>query len=148
MATDLHPVKPASASKYETFAEEQLARAQQRIRLLDLSAALLGLLAVTLGYGLLMALGDRWLGLPALARQAAFGLYLLGAAAYLAVTVVLPLSRRVNPYYAARRLEATLPGAKNSVVNWLDLRRQNLPAPIHTALGHRAAKDLARADLD
>src|SRR5262245_43425921 len=118
MATDLHPVKPATSNKYEAFAEEQLARAQQRIRLLDLSAALLGLLALTLLYGLLMALLDRGLELPAVARQAAFGLYLVGAAAYLVLTVVLPLTRRINPYYAARRLEETLPGAKNSVVNW------------------------------
>src|SRR5205085_6550446 len=62
--------------------------------------------------------------------------------------LLVPLTRKVNPYYAARRVEALVPNAKNSVVNWLDLHRENLPVAIRGALGQRAAKDLARADLE
>jgi hypothetical protein len=148
MATDLQPVKPAPALKYDAFVEAQLRRARQRIRGLDLAAAGLGFLALTLGYGLAMALCDRWLELPSLARQGSFALYLLAAVAYLSLTLILPLFRRINPYYAARKLEVTLPECKNSVVNWLDLRHQPLAAPFRSAIGHRAAKDLAEADLD
>ena len=60
----------------------------------------------------------------------------------------LPLSRRINPYFAARQLERSLPGAKNSVVNWLDLHDENLPSAIRGAVGQRAARDLGQADLD
>src|SRR5262249_2600507 len=139
MATDLRPNKSATPEKYESFAEVQLARARNRVRLLDLGAAFLGLLGLTLAYGLLVALCDRWLELPALVRQAAFAFYVLGALAYFAWAVVLPLSRQINPYYAARQLEQTLPGAKNSVVNWLDLRHESLPVAIHAALSRRPA---------
>ncbi len=141
-------VRPSPVSKYETFVEEQLARARNRIRLLDLAAAGLGFLIVTLGYGLLMAVLDRLLELSSLVRQAAFGLYLVGAVVYLGFVVSRVLLRRVNPLYAAKQVEQSLPGAKNSVVNYLDLRDQDLPAPIRGAVSHRAAKDLARADLD
>jgi hypothetical protein len=80
MATDLHRVKPAPAGrKYEAFVETQLARARERVRYLDLAAAGLGLLILTLIYGLVLALCDRWLDLPALARQIAFAVYALGA---------------------------------------------------------------------
>lgn len=141
-------VRPSPVSKYETFVEEQLARARNRIRLLDLAAAGLGFLIVTLGYGLLMVVLDRLLELSSLIRQAAFGVYLVGAVAYLGFVVSRVLLRRVNPLYAAKQVEQSLPGAKNSVVNYLDLRDQDLPAPIRGAVSHRAAKDLARADLD
>src|SRR5262249_48050190 len=104
MATDLHPAKPESLPKYEAFVDKQLARARGRIRALDLASAALGFVILTLAYGLLMVLLDRALQLAPLARQAAFGLYLAGALAYLGVMVVWPLCRRVNPYYAARQL--------------------------------------------
>jgi hypothetical protein len=140
--------KPAHPVKYETFAEEQLTRARHRIRFLDLFAAGLGLLIATLAYGLVMAVLDRAFGLPPVFRQAAFTCYLLSVLAYLGGTVVIPLCRRINPYFAAQQVEHALPGAKNSVVNWLDLRDQELPAAISRAVTHRAAKDLARADLE
>src|SRR5207244_1411075 len=54
--------------------------------------------------------------------------------------------RRVNPYYAARQLEQSLPDAKNSIINWLDLRDEKLPPAIRSALGVRAAKDLKQVD--
>lgn len=148
MATDLQPAKTARAAKYDSFADEQLARAVARIRALDLTAACLGLVALGLAYALAVVLLDSWLVLPSLIRQLAFAGFVLGAAAYLVYFVVRPLRRHLNPFYAARRLEQTLPGAKNSVINWLDLRRRGLPDAIETALSHRAAKDLAKTDVD
>src|SRR5437899_2009714 len=112
MATDLHQVKPAPAvNKYEAFVEAQLARARVRVRSLDLTGAALGLLILTLAYGLILALCDRWLELSPLARQAAFAVYAAGAMVYLGLLIVRPLCRQINPYYAARRLEQTIPEA-------------------------------------
>ncbi|HMF13863.1 MAG TPA: hypothetical protein VKE94_16210, partial [Gemmataceae bacterium] len=148
MATDLAEVKSAPAPRYEAVFEQQLTRAVGRVRFLDVTAALLGLGASTLLYALIVLGLDRWLVLTAPVRQAALILYVLVAGAYLGFFLVRPLIRRVNPYYAAKRLELTLPEAKNSVVNWLDLRGQELPGAIRTAVGQRAAHDVARADLD
>jgi hypothetical protein len=148
MATDLGQSRATPPAKYEAFVTAQLARAERRIRTLDLATALLGFLTGTTVFALLMTLCDRGLNLSDGARQFAFAAYLLGAAAYVGLTVVRPMRRRVNPYFAARRVEATLPGAKNSVVNWLDLQQTDVPPVIRGALGQRAARDLGRADLE
>lgn len=148
MATDLGQGKSPPTAKYENFVQAQLARAEGRIRTLDLTAALLGFAAATLVYGVIVALLDRLLELPAVVRQGACVVYLLAALAYLTAYVFAPLSRRINPYFAARQLERSLPGSKNSVVNWLDLHEENLPPAIRGAVGQRAAKDLGQADLE
>jgi collagen type III alpha len=145
MATQL---KDKSAGKNDTFIEAQLARAQNRIRFLDLLTALLGFLAGTLGFAVLMILLDRRWELSAGVRQGALVVYLAGAAVYLLFTVVRPLTWRVNPYFAARRLEETLPGSRNHVINWIDLHGEKVPSVLKSALGQRAAKDLAKTDVD
>jgi hypothetical protein len=147
MATDQVRVKPA-APKYEAVVEKHLGRALSRIRLLDMAAAALLLASATLLYVLAMILLDRALELSATARQTAFLGYALGLAVFVGVAVVWPLCCRINPYFAARRLEATLPEAKNSLVNWLDLRHQPLPPAIRGAVGHRAAEDARHVDLE
>jgi len=148
MATDLGQGKSTPSAKYENFVKAQLARAEGRIRTLDLTAALLGFAAATLVYAVVVALLDRLLELPPVVRQGACAVYLLAALAYLTAYVFAPLSRRINPYFAARQLERSLPGSKNSVVNWLDLHDEDLPPAIRGAVGQRAARDLGQADLE
>jgi collagen type III alpha len=151
MATDVKFGSSAGSRtprNYENFVDGRLARVARRIRLLDLAGAALGYLAITFAYGLAMALLDRWLELSALARQLGFTAYLIACAAYLTYAFVVPLRRVINPYFAARQIETQIPDAKNSVVNWVDLRRQPLPPAFRHAIGHRAAKDLSGVDID
>jgi collagen type III alpha len=149
MATDLgkKPVKSAGA-KHDAFVLAQLARAEKRIRALDLAAALFGFAALGCAFVVAAALCDRAWSLPAWVRQLSLGGFLLGGAVYLYVTLARPLWYRVNPYYAAQHVEHTMPGAKNSVINWLDLQQEKLPPAIRAAVGQKAAKDLSQADLD
>jgi len=148
MATVQEQTRPSPPSKHEAYVEQQLRRARQRIRLLDTTAALVGLIIGTLAYGLGIIVLDRWLDLSPMVRQWALLGYLVAAAVYLGVALVWPLCRHVNPYYAAIRVEQTVPGAKNSIINWLDLHDQKLPGAIRSAVGARAAKDVSHADLD
>jgi collagen type III alpha len=148
MATVQDKPRQAPGSKYDALVEERLERARARIRGLDAAVAALGFVAGTLAYGLGMVVLDSWVQFSSLARQLCFGGYLLAAGLYLTFALILPLLRRLNPYYAARRLEQATPGAKNSVVNWLDLREQQLPGAIRGAVSQRAARDAARADLE
>jgi collagen type III alpha len=151
MATE-QQTRPAPSAKFEAYVEQQLGKVKQRLRAIDLGAAALLLLAITLGYAALMAVFDLivrgssewWVGNV---RLIAFGLYMLAMAGggYLFVTRFL---RRINPYYCARQLEQTLPDAKNSVINWLDLREERLPPAIRSSLGQKAAQDLKEADAD
>ncbi len=148
MATEPGTLKPATAARGDAFVADRLARTERRIRTFDLAAAGLGFAAATCAYAALMLAADRLLAGSEGVRQILFLGYLAGAAAYLAVFVVRPLTRRINPHFAARQVEQTVPGAKNSVVNWVDLHGQPLHPAVRNALGVRAAKDLARADLD
>ena len=132
MTTLRDPVKPAA--RYEAIVESKLARATGRIQKLHVTSALCVLAIVTLTYAGVMVIcgllgrAEPRLELPLLARQAVFAGYALGSAVYLLIYLVRPLRYRVNPYYAARQVERTVPGSKNSIVNWLDLRLRELPA--------------------
>lgn len=148
MATDLRRAKSTAASKYDSFVSAQLARAENRIRLLDLMSGLLGCTALGLAYIVAMVLCDSKLMLSQETRQLALYLFLAGGTAYLFHVVVRPLRLRVNPYYAARQVEQQLPHAKNSIVNWVDLHEQQLPPAILGALGQRAAKDMSHVDVE
>src|SRR3954470_19890413 len=94
--------RPA-AGKHESFVEAQLERARRRIRLFDLGAAALVLVVGTLAFGLAMVLLDRSLQLSPLARQLAFGAWIVAAAAYAVRALAKPFRLPVNPYYAARQ---------------------------------------------
>lgn len=148
MATDVSRAKSTPPSKYDAFVASQLAQAEKRIRLLDLTAGLLGFAALSLAYVVGMVLCDSKLFLSQHSRQMSLYLFLAGSAIYLLFVVLRPLRLRVNPYYAARQVEEQLPLAKNSIVNWVDLHAQPLPPAIRGALGQRAAKDLSRVDLE
>ncbi len=147
MATALEQKPAPPTPKHEAFVEQQLAKASGRIRSLDAGAYFLLFLILTLGYFLAVALVDRAWNLPTGVRLVTFGLYALGAI-YFLVKVTICFVRPVNPYYAARQLEQTVPNAKNSVINWIDLKEEKLPGAIRGALGVRAAKDLKRTDAE
>src|SRR5262249_19998273 len=106
------------------------------------------LVGATLAYALGMTVCDRLFELPSLVRQAAFGLYLVAAGGVAALAGSRIPLRRADPHYAAPPVEHAPSRVKNSVVNWLDLRGQELPPAIKNAVSQRAAKELARADLD
>jgi collagen type III alpha len=140
--------EPRAGNRFETFVEAELGRARRRIQAQDIGTAALGLLAGTLAYALGMVLLDRWLDLSDTARQVSLFAYLTAAVGYAAIVLTRPLRREVNPYFAARRVERAVPGAKNSVVSWLDLHAKPLPDSIKAAVSQKAAADIKKADVD
>lgn len=148
MATAQAPSSRPVPAKHEAFVEAQLGRALGRIRTFDFLAGVFVFLIASLVYGLGLIALDAWLQLPSLIRQIAFALYFVAAIAYVASLVVKQIRWRLNPYYAAVHLERTLPGAKNSLVNWLDLRDRQLSPAIRGAVGSRAARDMSNAKID
>jgi hypothetical protein len=148
VASILHPSRPPSPGKHDAAVESYLTRARRRIRGLDFLVGLLVLASGVLAFLVGMVLCDRWLVLSPLTRQLALAGFGLAALLYVAVGIVRPLCRPINPYFAARHLEQVVPGSKNSVVNWLDLHDRGLPPAIRMAVTQRAARDLANADLE
>ncbi|MBY0232138.1 MAG: hypothetical protein K2W96_22905, partial [Gemmataceae bacterium] len=137
--------KPA---KHEAAIREGLDRARGRVRLLDLVSGVLGLAALVLGFICLMVLLDAALSLSLATRQFALLLFLAGAGFYVWAAVVRPWRREVNPWFAARELEKTVPGSRDRVVAWLDLEGEPMPGVFRAGLGSRAARDIGEADLE
>lgn len=140
--------EPGLRSKYDAYLNLKLERARQRVRATELAIGSLGLLALTFAYGLVMLLLDRWFDLPLVVRQLALGGFVFAATMYAVKVLMRPFAQVINPYYAARQVERTLPDAKNSLMSWLDLRHESLPPSVREAVSRRAAGDIEHADLD
>jgi collagen type III alpha len=143
MAVDIHP------SPYAKI-DDDIAQVSRKIRLTDLGRGVLILACILLGYALLaggidLALGGGDGAGSLTIRLSAFAgmIALLG---FFGTRIVFRFLSEINPYYAARQLEETIPEPKNALINWLDLKDEPLPPVIHTAVGSRAAKAIKEAD--
>ena len=140
---------PKTLSKQEEFVEKQIEQARQRIRMLDWFAAGLKLLIVSFAFLFAVLLIDRYVETPAGTGFAALALYVVAAAGYMYLLLYRPSRRQINPFYAAQHVERTLDNAKNSVVNYVDLKDdEKVPGSVKTAIGIRAARDLKHVDLN
>ncbi|MBI2805796.1 MAG: hypothetical protein HYX68_12525 [Planctomycetes bacterium] len=150
MATDLLTRKPASRAA--TSLQRKFAALCARIRRTDLIADLLVLSLVVLSYALFAGMLDWYSGHSTTiavevirwACMAAFA----GLFAFCLVQTVRCWFRPVNPYFVARQIEATLPNAKNSLINWLDLHDEELPGAFQRNLSLRAEEQMNHADAD
>ena len=136
------PSRPSADAKLRG----ELSRAARSIRVADASGGLLALAAIVLAYTAGMVALDRFAELPAWARGTGLGVTLIAAAAVGFFRVYRPLMRVVNPRYAARQVESVSPGAKNAVINWVDLENERLGETVRASLASRAATQVAAAD--
>ena len=102
--------------------DSELRKAAGRVRSGDLLTGAAGLSVALLAFALGSILLDRTFDLPAWLRQVNLGLFLIAFTALGYRLLVRPLARIVNPRYAARQFESTVPDAKNVLINWVDLR--------------------------
>ena len=135
---------------YEEFVNHQLRLTQSKIRSTELLTALVVMATILTGLLLVEILLDHWVGLPAVVRAAILAVTGIGAAYAGIRFVVAPLASRVSAFYAARRIETFDPRFKNSLLNYLDIRRHRLelsPAVLRT-LEARAVADLAAVSVE
>ncbi len=133
------------------FIRKQLNRARRKIRLVELSVATIQLLAIWCGTLGLLVLIDHWLwNLPVWLRWATvWGLG--GVTIFWLIWRVGPLVLySVHPLYAARQLEEAKPWLKNSLLNYLFLRRQpeRVAPAVLEAVELAAADNLKRVPVD
>ncbi len=135
---------------YEQFIDHQLDRTRRRIKLTDVATACLILLVGFLGVLFLEVLGDHLFGMPYWLRSAILVTGLVAAIGYAAYRVALPLVLRINGLYAAKTIEISEPAFKNSLINYLELKRHpdQLPRAVLGALESRAVNDLTKVDVD
>jgi hypothetical protein len=141
---------PASGP-YQQYIETQLKKTGWHVQLTDLASHLMALAIGVLGLLFVVVLIDHWLmGLGFWARLLAFVLLLSFSLLIIVRQLVLPIARHVNPFFSARLIEQSEPSLKNSLINFLCLRRE--PRAVHQAvyqaMEQRAAADLGRVDVD
>lgn len=147
MATVLEKKDPAA--KYGSQVDEQIAEATSRIRTHDLAFGGLILAAMVLVYATAMIALDKYLVLPEWVRQLSLVGFLAGFGAVAYWTIARPLTRRINPLYAAVQVEKTVEDAKNSVVGYVDAQeREDVHPTVRAAMSAKAAKAAAMADVN
>ena len=135
---------------YEQFIDHQLNRTRARIKFTDIATACLILAAGFLAVLFLEVIFDHAVGLPLLFRRIVLAGGLSTAAAFSALRIAMPLLRRVNGLYAARTIEDADPAFKNSLINYLELRRYRtqMPKAVMATLESRAVTDLTHVEVD
>ncbi|MCU0705479.1 MAG: hypothetical protein MUF18_16015 [Fimbriiglobus sp.] len=138
------PAKPNPAAAVE----RAIATAAGRVRTNDLLTGAAAAAVVLLGYLAVVVTLDRLLNLPDWVRLLGLAGLLAGLGAIAYFLVVRPMRRRVNPRYVARKIEGTMPDAKNVLINYVDLQDEPLPGSVRAAVGAKAAAGVADADVD
>ena len=135
---------------YEQFIDHQLQRTRRRIKFTDISTACLTLLVSFLAVLFLEVVFDHVFGMPFWLRWMILVTGLMTSCVYSAFRVVTPLVRKINALYAAKTIEMSEPTFKNSLINYLELRRQRgqLSKAILATLESRAVNDLTLVDVE
>jgi hypothetical protein len=145
--------RPAAGSAVprDQFVLQQVNRARRHLRMIELGAALMALVAGVLVGLLLLAVVDHWVWSfgPVTRWLALIGLA-IAAGLYAWRFVLPPLIHSVNPLYAARAIERNEASLKNSLVNFLFLRQhpESISGVVLDTLGRTAATDLQRISVD
>ncbi|WP_169976516.1 DUF4175 family protein [Tautonia rosea] len=150
MALGTEPQQQGRMLDYEQFVDHQLHLTRSRIRATEVFTALVVMITGILGLLLLEIVLDHWIGLPWSVRAVIlFGALLGGGYAFVRY-VVRPLLSSVNSFYAACTIEAYDARFKNSLLNYIDLRRHRaeLPPAVLRTLEARAVRDLADVQVE
>ncbi len=150
MALTAQPKPQGKLLDYEQFIDHQLNLTRSKIRIIDVLTALVTLAACVLGVLFLEVILDHAFGLPAWVRGIVLTVGLTLSGAYAAWRIIWPLVRRVNSYYAAKTIESLDPHFKNSLITYLDLRKQRegTPKTFLAAVESKAVNDLAELEID
>ena len=120
------------------------------IKFLDLSVNAAAWVAAMFAVWLIACVIDHWLTpLSNFGRWAFWGLAVAGTIWWLIAKFIPLLTHRINPAYAAKRIEHLLPEFKNGLISWLELDQlpeNGVPRGIMSALTYRAARFIGGQD--
>ncbi|MDR0337278.1 MAG: hypothetical protein LBI18_09330, partial [Planctomycetaceae bacterium] len=109
--------------------DQQINETKRFILHIDFSLSFFSLLTILLAVLFVAVLADHWLFADGLSIPLRFGvlLVLLSIIAFYTYRRIVPLLLYpINPVYAANVLEESNPSLKNSIVNWILLRKERL----------------------
>ena len=139
------------SSQYDDFIDQRLQRTSFHLKSLDLIVGGMILGLFLLGSLLLLVLVDHWVyGLSVFWRYVAL-LLIPSVSCFLGIRfLLLPLTRRINPEFAAHTVERAHPELKNGLISFLFFRerRNLLRTGVYQGLKHQAATDLTHIPID
>jgi hypothetical protein len=139
------------AAKVKSYVDQQLEKTRKQVKVVDLIGGGLTLVAFVFGFLILAALIDAWIWpLSPLARWACLIFVVSGCVAYTLTSIVPLLLKRINPDYAAKMIEEAKPSFKNSLLNYVSLRKQPaaIKPAVFDAVSRQAAANLATVPED
>ncbi len=96
-----------------------------------------------------MILLDKYLNLPEWVRQLSLAGFLFALAGVGYWLILRPLRKRINPLYAASRVEKTIDDAKNSVTGYVEAQEKGeIHDAVKAAMSAKAAKAVGEADVN
>ncbi len=141
--------KKNPTEKFRSQVDDQIDQATSRIRAHDLAFGALTLAAVASIYATAMILVDKYLGLGEWVRQLAFLGFLGTLAAITYWLIIRPFRSRINPLYAAVRVERTIDDAKNSVTGYVEAEEKgDIQGAVKTAMSAKAARAVSEVDVN
>ncbi len=147
--------KPAASLRQSTqlkqYVNQQLERTRTQVKITELIGGLLTILAFAICFLLVAAIWDAWIWPLSTTGRWICLLMLLGISAAYACTSILPLFlKRINTEYAAKMIEEAKPSFKNSLLNYVSLRKTNqlIRPAVLDAVSRQAATDLASVPSD
>ncbi len=154
--TETQPPKdPAgeTPSKGELLVDEQIRRTRRALKIVDLAAGMISLVIGVLVFLLTAAALDHWVipgGWGTGGRTVLF-LMLLAGVGWHGWHVFWPmLHQSINPAYAAQAIEQSSPALKNSLLNFLLLRKRKrrISRQVFQAIEQQAARGLSQVAMD
>ena len=154
MSTQVKTKRKAASSRVaqvDRYVGQQLKQTMRQVRISDTIAAFIAMLVFLIGYFIIVAFVDAWVW-PLSTTGRIIGLVILAAGiCFIAWKMFLPLvMRKINPQYAAKMIEEAKPTFKNSLLNYLSLRKKESKtrrAVLHEVT-RKAATDLKSVSVD
>jgi hypothetical protein len=137
--------------EYQQYIDSELGKTRRRVKWIDLWTSMAVLAAGFIAYLLVAAVIDHLLpgGLGTFGRWLLLIGLLVGVAAHLVAVFVPFLLRKVNPVYAAAAIEHSGGTMKNTLINFLLLRKETaLPDGVIDAMKEQAAVRLHNVSSD
>ena len=148
-----NPQDQGTLLQFAEFVDQQLGKTKSQVKSVEMFTEMLLLGAATLGYMLLIVLADHWVftgGLGMFTRTLAFLVLLGGVGSWVWFRLAPLFLKRVNPVFAAAAVERGQPTLKNSLINFLLLRRSpvGVSQGVYDAVERRAAQDLSQVTVE
>jgi nitrate reductase gamma subunit len=124
------PNRRGQSEQIKQYVNHQLEKTRRQVKTTDLIGGILTILAFAILFLMAVAIWDAWImPLSTLGRWICLSVLLGGSMLYAGLAIVPLFVRRINTEYAAKMIEDAKPTFKNSLLNYVSLRKKKSNGP-------------------